>query len=276
MIRCSRTLRALGLLLVMVWLTGWSLFEPSAQELCDRLIVAGEVQDEVLSELLREPRRAKKLMVLFGGWGRRGQEYDNIVIHRVLGDPDHFDGDLLNALKARLREDPTLLCQIAEVHVREHQRVREFVKDAPALPASYYSGNNPFGNDRTKTNSPWVMDCLYDSIFRLAPETDEMKISALLCLAIDFGRPELILNLTMANLNEQWAREKEWLCENARYVYFDEESGVYALDEDAARRKQPVAPERQQPREKTGGARGKGSPITAPVSTPDSGELPAD
>ena len=76
-----------------------------------------------------------------------------------------------------------------------------------------------------------------------------VHFGSLISVAGMFNRPELILNLTESTLDDQWAKEKVWLRLHARYVYFDDHLGYYVFDADAARKKEPVEPGRQWPRE---------------------------
>ena len=98
-----------------------------------------------------------------------------------------------------------------------------------------------------KKDSRWISELAYQSLFELTDGTEASKIHALIRVAGEFDRPEIILNLTMDNLNERWVREKSWYRTRARYMYFDKGKRAYAVDEEAFRRKEPIAPERQIP-----------------------------
>jgi hypothetical protein len=51
----------------------------------------------------------------------------------------------------------------------------------------------------------------------------------------------------MQNLEQRWAEVKHWVSANARYFYFEPETGMYVLDQEAKQRNKPVAPQRQEP-----------------------------
>ncbi len=232
----------------------------SPEVLCNQLVKHGKVQRDVYLELMAPPQRDEKMLAFLAGWGRRGPKYDAVVVE-VIGRPDYMDAVLLGALQARLREEPTLLAQYA-LRQYDHTPCHDDGASSAGRNGDFSAIDLDNGHKLTelgypiKKDSAWIMELAYQSDFvtGTAPESPGAKICALVDIAATFDRPELILSLTMDSLDEQWAKERAWLRENARYAYLANDKGIYKIDEESSRRGQPVAPELQlRPARRRGG-----------------------
>ena len=223
----------------------------SPEVLCNELIKHGRRQNDVYLKLMAPPQRKEKMHALLAGWGRRGARYDEVVVE-VIGRADYMDGILLDALQARLREDPTLLAQYA-LRQYDHTPCYDDVASRGDLDRDFPVIDLDNGHKLTelgypiKKDSPWIMELVYQSNFvvRRDPESIGAKICAIVDIAATFDRPDVLLNLTMDNLDEQWAKERAWMRANARYAHLANDEGIYKIDEEAAQSGQPVATERQ-------------------------------
>jgi hypothetical protein len=81
----------------------------------------------------------------------------------------------------------------------------------------------------------------------MSEQTSSRRVIALIQVAGAFDRADILLELTAKNFEQTWAGVREWLSTNARFFYFDPETGMYVLDEEAKRRGSSVRPERQKP-----------------------------
>ena len=116
--------------------------EPPATQLCDQLVAGEQSRLEVVIAVTRPPGRRDKLCEFFAQWGRRGDACDQAirdVFDEVLNshafDADRIGvfEDLLEAVKARLREDPSLILQFGRASWKTYWSVRDFIGDTSGL-----------------------------------------------------------------------------------------------------------------------------------------------
>ena len=153
------------------------------------------------------------------GWGRRNDQYDERVLE-VISHPEYMDAVGLEALKSRLREDPSLIVQQyawyqTRLYLKSLERNANTTLGSD-IDYSHEDYSHEILGRPMKQDSPWVMELAYQTYFVVPYPSETAKIVALIDVAAVFNRPELILSLTMDNLDEQWAKEKAWLRDNAR------------------------------------------------------------
>lgn len=175
---------------------------------------------------------------LVEGWGQYGPEYDEAVVECLLSREFaatcmYVSWKPFDAFLRRLHEDDSLLRQLAWYRRwQAGQSLRAFgMLDREGIVAP------PFASK----SHPVVKDVCALS----APLAEDQMLSAMILLASEFNRPDVLDTLTPNTLPQRWLHFLDWLRDNALYFVSSEEDASYVIDKEAEKNNTAVAMARQ-------------------------------
>ena len=188
-------------------------------------------RDALLDELVSGRNQTERVVKFIEGWGENGDYYDLAVLNLlrnsgagrysyleiVIGDP------VSDAILLKLRQQPELLDQI-------YWEIRPYAGEVPVAPEAITFSR---------------VAILYRHTFE-SFGSGISKIYSMLVFCSATDQDHFLVDLNDSNFEQRWTEAKAWMKDNLDYLYFDEASGTYQVDENAKKEKKPVSWERQE------------------------------